>query len=109
MLPKLKLLRREKGISQQALAEAMGVSQQSINNYENKTIEPDFDLLKRLADYFGTTTDYILDYADTRYPIEDTTAYHLNADESDLISRYRALNPKERACVKQVIDTLLEK
>ena len=109
MLPNLKVLRREKGISQQTLADFLGISQQSINNYENKTIEPDIDMLKRMADYFGTTIDYITGYSNTRYPVENTSAYHLNADEGDVITKYRALTPKERACVAQVIDTLLDR
>ena len=45
MLPNLKLLRKEYGISQQVLADMMGVSQQSINQYENHSIEPDIALL----------------------------------------------------------------
>lgn len=109
MLPNLKVLRREKGISQQTLADVLGVSQQSINNYENKTIEPDIDMLKMMANYFGTTIDYITGYANTRYPVDHTAAYHLNADESDLIDKYRALSEKERACVATVVDNLLEK
>ena len=44
-----------------------------------------------------------------RSHIEPTSAYHLNADEGGIIDKYRALTPKERACVAQVIDTLLEK
>lgn len=109
MLPRLKRLRKKLGISQQQLAEAVDVSQQSINQYENHNVEPDIMTLKRMADYFGTTIDYITGYANTRYPIENTSAYHLNADEGDVINKYRALTPKERACVAQVIDTLLEK
>lgn len=109
MLPNLKLLRREKGISQQTLADVLGISQQSINNYENKTVEPDIDMLKKMADYFNTTIDYITGYANTRYPVDNTSAYHLNAEEGNIISQYRALTLKERACVTQVIDTLLEK
>lgn len=109
MLPNLKLLRREKGISQQTLADVLGISQQSINNYENKTVEPDIDMLKKMADYFNTTIDYITGYANTRYPVDNTSAYHLNAEEGNIISKYRTLTPKERACVTQVIDTLLEK
>ena len=109
MLPNLKLLRREKGISQQTLADVLGISQQSINNYENKTIEPDINMLKQMADYFGTTIDYITGYANMRYPIDNTAADHLNADEGGLIDRYRALSPKERDCVQRVVETLLEK
>lgn len=55
MLPNLKLLRKEYGISQQVLADMMGVSQQSINQYENHSIEPDIALLTQMADYFNTS------------------------------------------------------
>ena len=41
MIKNLKLLRNRRCISQQALAAAVGVSQQSINKYENHNIEPD--------------------------------------------------------------------
>lgn len=109
MLPNLKILRREMGISQQALADAIGTSQQSINHYENHNIEPDIQTLMQMADYFNTSIDYIVGHTDIKDPFENTTAYHLNADEADLITRHRALTPKERACVKQVVDTLLEK
>ena len=54
MLPNLKLLRKEYGISQQRLADVLGVSQQSINQYENHRVEPDIRVLSALADYFNT-------------------------------------------------------
>ena len=41
MLPNLKLLRKEYHVSQQALADAIQVSQPSINKYENHNIEPE--------------------------------------------------------------------
>ena len=88
MLPNLKLLRQKQGISQQKLADALGVSQQSINHYENHKIEPDITTLMQIADYFDTSIDYVVGHT---------------------IDKYRALTPKERACVAQVIDTLLEK
>ena len=109
MLPNLKLLRRERGISQQKLADAIGMSQQSINQYENHDTEPDLMTLAKLADYFETSIDYIVGYTDVRDSSEPTSAYHLNADEGDVITKYRALTPKERACVAQVIDTLLDR
>ena len=45
MLPNLKTLRQEKGVSQQRLADAIGVSQPSINKYENHNIEPEIEIL----------------------------------------------------------------
>ena len=109
MLPNLKLLRKDSGISQQKLADAIGMSQQSINQYENHDTEPDILTLCKLADYFETSVDYIVGHTDIRDQFEPTSAYHLNADESSVIDKYRALTPKERACVAQVIDTLLDK
>ena len=109
MLPNIRLLRREMGISQQALADAIGMSQQSINQYENHRIEPDIHTLAQLADYFNTSIDFFVGHTDIRNRFDKTEAYHLNSDEGDIISKYRTLTPKERACVAQVIDTLLEK
>ena len=45
MVKNLKLLRTKYNISQQQLAELVGVSQQSINKYENHKIEPDIQTL----------------------------------------------------------------
>ena len=109
MLPNLKLLRKRQGISQQKLADALGVSQQSINHYENHKIEPDIATLIQIADYFDTSIDYVVGHTEITRRIEPTSAFHLNADEGDIINKYRALTPKERACVAQVIDALLEK
>lgn len=109
MLPNVKLLRREAGISQQALADALGISQQSINHYENHDTQPDLQTLKQMADYFNTSIDYLVGHTDIRDPFDNTAAYHLNADEGDLIDKYRALSEKERACVATVVENLLEK
>ena len=109
MLPNLKLLRQEFGISQQRLAEAIAVSQQSINQYENHSTEPDIAVLSRLAEYFNTTIDYIVGRTDIRRPIERTEAFHLNQEEAETIQCYRALNEKEKRCLAVVIQTFLDK
>ena len=109
MLPNLRLLRKEYGISQQKLADEIGMSQQSINQYENHDTEPDIMTLSKLADFFETSIDYLVGHTDIKSHLEPTSAYHLNADEGDLITKYRTLTPKERACVAQVVETLLER
>ena len=45
--------RRAKGITQDQLAEHMGVSSQAVSKWENDLSCPDITLLPRLADYFG--------------------------------------------------------
>ena len=69
MLENLKKLRAELKTSQAVLAEAIGVTQQSINKYENHNVEPDIESLQRMADYFGTTIDYIVGHSELRYKI----------------------------------------
>lgn len=66
MVKNLRSLRREFRISQQKLADALGVSQQSINKYENHGAEPDIQTLCRMADYFHTTVDYLVGHSDRR-------------------------------------------
>ncbi|MBQ4036753.1 MAG: helix-turn-helix transcriptional regulator [Clostridia bacterium] len=53
MVKNLKMLRNQMGISQQGLADALGISQQSVNRYENHKVEPDIDTLIKIADFFG--------------------------------------------------------
>lgn len=109
MLPNLKLLRKEYGISQQRLADAIGISQPSINKYENHNIEPDIEILKRLADYFNTSIDYIVGYTEIRRKIEHTEIFHLNQRESEMITRFRSLTNDEKDCIDLTIQTFLKR
>ena len=96
MLNNLKLLRTEKGISQRQLGEAIGVSQQSINKYENHEIEPDIRTLILMAKYFDTSVDYLVGNSSVRRVIEPTTAFDLNDSEARLVTDYRLLTQEER-------------
>ncbi len=109
MLPNLKKLRQEYGISQQRLADAIQVSQPSINKYENHNIEPDIEILIRMANYFNTSIDYIVGNTDVRRRIEHTESYNLNQKEIELVTHFRALNAEEQACIETVVQTLLNK
>ena len=52
----------EKNMSQKQLAEALSIPSSTLSNYFQNTREPNFATLKRLADYFGVTADYLLDH-----------------------------------------------
>ena len=105
MLENLRTLRESAAISQKQLAEAIGVSQQSINKYENHNIEPDIGTLIHIADYFDTSVDYLIGHTSIRRKVENVTAYELNVEESILVDRYRKLTKKQRACVITIIDS----
>lgn len=57
---RLKLLRIEKGMSQERLANSIGISRSALSMYELDRREPDIFTILRFADYFLVTTDYLL-------------------------------------------------
>lgn len=56
----IKKLRMAKNISQVELADKLSVTKQSISNWENENIMPSIDMLIKIAEYFGVTTDFLL-------------------------------------------------
>lgn len=56
----IKDLRQEKGISQSALAKAIGVSQKAIDYWERKINEPKASYIVALANFFDVSCDYLL-------------------------------------------------
>lgn len=109
MIKNLKKLRLESGISQQKLADIIGISQQSVNKYENHNIEPDIATLILLANHFNTSVDYLIGNTDINHIIENVETYDLNTDEADLVNNYRKLTPAERDSIKAVITNYLNK
>lgn len=59
---KIRMLRRNKNITQEELAEILLVSPQAISKWENKQSVPDIQLLPVIARYFGITMDEIFNY-----------------------------------------------
>ena len=103
MVQNLKALRIRKGISQQQLADVIGVSQQSINKYENHMIEPDISTLMALADFFNTSVDYLIGHTEIDHIIESVQNYDLNNDEVSLIDGYRKLVKEEKESIQLII------
>ena len=59
---KIRSLRAAKGITQQTLADSLGVGAQSVSKWETEVSVPDITLLPMLARYFGITMDELFDY-----------------------------------------------
>lgn len=53
-------LRRARGLTQEAVAEQLGVSAQAVSKWENDASCPDIMSLPKLAELLGTTTDALL-------------------------------------------------
>jgi len=61
MKNKVRELRVQKDLAQGQLAEAMGVSRQTINSIENERYTPSLPLAIALARYFGVTVEEMFD------------------------------------------------
>lgn len=57
----LKELRKEKGVTQEQLAENFGVSGRTVSRWETGSNMPDLDILIQIADYYGVEIREILD------------------------------------------------
>ena len=57
---KISALRREKGMSQDELAEKLDVSRQSVSKWESGTALPDTEKILAMSELFGVSTDFLL-------------------------------------------------
>lgn len=57
---RLYTLRKERGLSQEELANEVGVSRQAVQKWESGAAQPSLDKLTALAEYFGVTLDYLV-------------------------------------------------
>lgn len=57
---RLRQLRGERQLTQQELADALGISKSSVNMYERGEREPGLDLLEKIAGFFGVDVDDLL-------------------------------------------------
>jgi transcriptional regulator with XRE-family HTH domain len=57
---KLRYLRDQHNLTQNDIAQILGVSRQAYTKYESNQAEPDMKALKKLSEYFNVTADYLL-------------------------------------------------
>lgn len=81
-------LRLARNLSQVDLAKALGVTKQSVSNWENNNILPSIDMLVRLAQFFSVSTDFILGLNQTKYieisGLTDRQLAHITAIIDDI-------------------------
>ena len=98
---RLKKLRKEKKLSQEALADALGLERVSISRYETGIYEPRKEQIEKIAEYFNVSTDYLL----------GLTPYKQPTDDPNLVWGYGALDrdltPEEVAQVKDYINKII--
>ena len=62
----IRILRKEKKVTQEDLAEYLHISSQAVSKWETGASSPDIDMLPKLAIFFGTSLDHLLDFDQSR-------------------------------------------
>ena len=99
---KLKELRKSTGKTQIEVAKDLGISQQNYCRYENGQHEPDLETLKRIADYFHTTTDFLIDH-EVPYLINKS---QFSNEQLDILEKIKNLDKEQCKIIISYIDGL---
>lgn len=83
----LKLYRRMNGLTQEQVADYLGIPKKTYQNYEREVRDPDPDVLCALADRYGITLDELVGRND-----DGPDLALISNDERDLIDTYRGLS-----------------
>lgn len=109
----LRKAREEKGLTQAEVAKLLDMSASTIGMYEQGRRDPDTDTLKKLAELYEVSTDYLLGRTDDPSPKQDDRQ-HVNDDEAleyldELHKRpeMKALFQVSRKATKEDIETAI--
>ncbi|MBK5506681.1 MULTISPECIES: helix-turn-helix domain-containing protein [Bacillus] len=81
---KISELRKKQKLSQYELADRLGFSRGKLANYEQGQREPDYDTLKKIADFFEVSTDYLLDRTQTKEMVSNNPSKLSIREERDI-------------------------
>lgn len=106
MKNRIKQLRRNRGIGQTVLALEIGITQQTLSNYEHDIGLIKADILKKLAQYFDVTTDYLLGISAVKKNTEELMKADNTLDEYyNFLEAYKELDKYDREMVWMIIQT----
>ena len=85
---RIRSLRLANSLSQVELADKLGVTKQSVSNWENDNIQPSIDMLIKIASVFSVSTDYLLSLDERKYievtDLSDKVIAHIQQIVSDI-------------------------
>ena len=107
MESRIKQLRENRGLIQELLAPELGITQQMLSKYERDITLIKIDILKKIAQYFNVTTDYLLCFSDVKRDLQGQIKVSKTIDEYyDLIEVYKGLDEYDREMVWSIIEAV---
>ena len=101
----IQVLRKNNNLNQSQLAEKIGISLTQLQRYENKGVQPPADVLKKLADTFNTSIDYLV-YGNTEQKAQQSIK------DNELLAQFKAveeLDNKDKSTIKDIIDAFIKR
>ena len=93
---KLKQLRLQNNLTQEALGKRMNVSRSTIAGYETKNRQPSYEKLTALASLFRVPVDYLLDEEDEPVQLSVSRTGIPSSADTIILSRYRRLSARSK-------------
>lgn len=100
----IRQLRRRDRRTQEALAEALGVTSQAVSRWESGGSFPDMNLIPSIANYFGVTIDALFGYTNEREKKIDALAAKIN----DMRRMNNGVDHNIEQCIAAARDALVE-
>jgi len=94
---RIKNLRISAGLTQEELAQRIGVKKQNISRYENGRVEPNIRTAKKIADALGVTIEEMAVGVSVLPPLT------LTPDETQLVTDYRSLTRPGQEYIRQTM------
>ena len=107
MESRIKQLRENRGLIQEILASELGITQQMLSKYERDVLCIKVDVLKRIAEYFNVTTDYLLGVSEVKRDLQGQMKVNKTLDTYyDLIEIYKGLDEYDQEMVSSIMQTV---
>lgn len=107
MESRIKQLRENRGPIQEILASELGITQQMLSKYERDVLCIKVDVLKRIAEYFNVTTDYLLGVSEVKRDLQGQMKVNKTLDTYyDLIEIYKGLDEYDQEMVWSIMQTV---
>ena len=100
-------LRKKNGLSQEALAEILGVSRQSVSKWETGEATPEVNKLLSLSKLFGVTTDYMLNDETEEENVSETAKNEILSSDFEVTSVSESRPIKKGRNVRTLVIILL--
>ena len=107
MESRIKQLRENRGLIQEILASELGITQQMLSKYERDVLCIKVDVLKRIAEYFNVTPDYLLGVSEVKRDLQGQMKVNKTLDTYyDLIEIYKGLDEYDQEMVWSIMQTV---